>query len=230
MPRKARVLLPNYPHHIVQRGHNRNTVFVADEDYQYYLDNLCEWKEKLGIKLFAWCLMTNHIHLLVEPGNDARDLSELMKRLAGRQTAYVNKLEKRSGSLWEGRFKISPVQRDEYLLACCRYIELNPVRAKMVEHPRHYIWSSYNERMGIKDAHMLDLDCMYLGLAATKSLRIERYNNYISEAISAHEMVFLKQAYSRNQLTGNARFIDEVERRIGLRIEARGRGKPKRYN
>lgn len=147
MPRKARILIPNYPHHIVQRGHNRNVVFVADEDYQFYLGNLKEWKTKLGIKLYAWCLMTNHIHLIVEPGEDTSSVSELMKRLAGRQTAYVNKLEKRTGSLWEGRFKASPIQRDNYLLACCRYVEINPVRANMVSGPRQYKWSSYRERV-----------------------------------------------------------------------------------
>jgi len=96
--RKARVLVANYPHHIVQRGHNRKAVFVADEDYQFYLENLLEWKQKFDIKLYAWCLMTNHIHLIVEPGENAETISELMKRLSGRQTAYVNKLEKRTGS------------------------------------------------------------------------------------------------------------------------------------
>ncbi len=84
--------------------------------------------------------MTNHIHLIVEPGSDASTVSELMKRLAGRQAAFVNKQEGRSGALWEGRFKASPIQRDNYLLACCRYIEMNPVRANMVIGPGQYRW------------------------------------------------------------------------------------------
>jgi len=147
MPRKARILVPNCPHHVVQRGHNKNVVFVEDEDYRYYLRNLQEWKENLGIKIYAWCLMTNHIHVIVEPGDDARAVSEMMKRVNGRQAAYVNKLEGRSGALWEGRYKASPIQRDEYLLSCCRYVELNPVRAGMVVQPESYQWSSYSERM-----------------------------------------------------------------------------------
>jgi putative transposase len=93
MPRKARILVPNYPHHIVQRGHNRKAVFVGDEDYQYYLENLREWKETFDIKLYGWCLMTNHIHLIVERNNNAMDISILMKHINGRQSAYVNKLE-----------------------------------------------------------------------------------------------------------------------------------------
>jgi len=95
MPRKARVLVPNCPHHIVQRGHNRKAVFLSDEDYQYYLENLKEWKKELGVKLYAWCLMTNHIHIIAEPPNDAMRLSTLMKRVNGRQSAYVNKLEEK---------------------------------------------------------------------------------------------------------------------------------------
>jgi putative transposase len=106
-----------YPHHIIQRGHNRQVVFASDEDYQYYLDNLCEWKEKLGCKVYAYCLMTNHVHLIVDPGEDGGNLARMMKRVAGRQTRYLNKLEKRTGSLWEGRFKSSTISADEYLLA-----------------------------------------------------------------------------------------------------------------
>ena len=93
MPRKARILVPNCPHHVVQRGHNRKAVFVADTDYGYYLENLKEFKEIFDIRVYAWCLMTNHVHLILEPGNDEKTISLLMKRLAGRQSALVNKLE-----------------------------------------------------------------------------------------------------------------------------------------
>ena len=91
MPRTGRVVLPGYPHHIVQRGHNRQIVFAEQHDYQYYLDTLRTWKEHYGVKLYAYCLMTNHIHLLLEPSRDPLALGKLMKRLAGRQTRYVNK-------------------------------------------------------------------------------------------------------------------------------------------
>ena len=164
MPRKARVLVAGCPHHIVQRGHNRNAVFVADEDYQFYLENLREWKEALAIKLYGWCLMTNHIHLIVEPTGKPESLSLLMKRLSGRQAAYTNKLEGRCGSLWQGRFKASPIQKDKYLLACVRYVELNPVRANMVAVAEDYCWSSYRERAGLKNWKLLDKDVCYLGL------------------------------------------------------------------
>ena len=120
MPRKARVIVAGMLHHIVQRGHNRKAVFVEPDDYRYYLENLQEWKLALGIKVYSFCLMTNHVQLMVEPPEDCATVSRLMKQLAARQTRRVNKLEGRSGSMWESRYKISPVQRERYLLQCCR--------------------------------------------------------------------------------------------------------------
>ncbi len=226
MPRKARVLMPRCPHHIVQRGHNRNAVFLADQDYRFYLENLREWKTELGIKLYAWCLMTNHIHIVAEPGADAAVLSQLMKRINGRQAAYVNKLEGRSGALWEGRYKASPIQRDEYLLRCCRYVELNPVRAGMVSSPAAYPWSSYRERIFGQGGSMLDEDTCYIGLGKTDEQRKRCYRAFVENGVPESEKRFFGESVSRNQLTGNRRFIDEVERRLGLRVERRGRGRP----
>ncbi|MBF0566654.1 MAG: transposase [Nitrospirae bacterium] len=138
MPKTARTVILNYPHHLIQRGHNRQVVFADDSDYMYYLENLRDWKEKLRCKVYAFCLMTNHVHLIVEPTDKAENMSLLIKRVAGRQTRYVNKLEGRYGTLWEGRYKSSSVDRDEYLMACYRYVELNPVRAGLVPVPQDY--------------------------------------------------------------------------------------------
>ena len=101
MPRTSRVVLPNYPHHIIQRGHNKQVVFAATEDYEYYFHNLKEWKKKLGCRIYAYCLMTNHIHLIIDPGDNADNLALFMKRIAGRQTRYINRIEGRRGTLWE---------------------------------------------------------------------------------------------------------------------------------
>jgi len=146
MPRIGRVVAPNMPHHVVQRGHNRNVVFVDDGDYSYYLDTLGNWSRQLQVKVYAWCLMTNRVHLLLDPGDDVKSIGLLMKRLAGRQPRFVNKQENRTGSLWDGRDKMSIVESDEYFLQCCRYIELNPVKAKMVKRPADYRWSSYRKK------------------------------------------------------------------------------------
>jgi putative transposase len=137
----ARLVLPNYPHHVVQRGHNKQVVFVDASDFEHYLTNLRELKQALAVKVYAFCLMTNHVHLLLDPGDDPMALAKLMKVLAARTTRYRNRLEGRTGTLWESRYRSSIVQNDTYLLACTRYIELNPIRARMVAHPRDYPWA-----------------------------------------------------------------------------------------
>jgi putative transposase len=226
MPRSARVVIANQPHHIVQRGHNRQTVFAHADDYRFYLSTLKEWKENLRCKVYAYCLMTNHVHLVIEPCGKAENLGLLMKRVAGRYTRYINKKEGRTGTVWEGRYKSSPVDTGEYLLACCRYVEMNPVRAGAVLRPDAYRWSSYGAKAGIAEDAWLDLDGFYLGLGRSATKRQERYRQWMAEAVSDEEAELIRQAARRNQLTGGNRFIDEIEKKMGTRIELRGRGRP----
>lgn len=228
MPRKARIVLANCPHHVVQRGHNRAIVFVEDSDFLYYLENLSEWKNRLGCRIYSYCLMTNHIHLVIDPGDKTENLGLLMKRVAGRQTRRVNTLEGRSGSLWEGRYKSSPIETDPYLLACCRYVELNPVRARMVAAPEQYRWSSYRAKVGILDNVWLDTDPCYLALGDTNADRQQRYRKWVSSSIPGSELELIRQAVQRGQLTGGDRFTAEIETRIGRRIGSHGRGRPSR--
>ena len=222
MPRKARVIVPNCPHHIVQRGHNRRAVFVEDGDYYYYLNTLKEWKRELEVKVYAFCLMTNHVHLVVDLGGRPESISLLMKRLAGRQTRYVNKLEGRSGTLWEGRYKISPIETDGYLLQCCRYVELNPVKAKMVTSAEDYYWSSYATKIGVDRFDWVDLDPCYMALMRPA----ESYKAFVEESICPEEQEFLSEAVARSQVTGSSQFTDEIERRTGVRIQNRRPGRP----
>ena len=224
MPRTGRIVLPNVAHHIVQRGHNRQVVFAADDDFRYYLDTLKTWKGAYGIKVYGYCLMTNHVHLVLEPPDEVEVLSRLMKRLAGRQTRYVNRREDRSGTLWESRYKSSPIQTDEYLLACCRYVDLNPVRAGMVAAPQDYRWSSYRMKAGWDRPAWLDPDPCYVALGQTRQYRFGRYRRFVKNAIPKGEWALIHQAVNRNQLTGNHRFIDQVERITGRRIEPRNPG------
>ena len=125
--------------------------------------------------MFSYCLMTNHVHLVVQANDNVTAIPQLMKRLAGRQTRFVNALEKRSGSLWEGRYKISPIDTDAYLLACCRYVELNAVEAGMVDKPVQDEWSSYCARVGMSHCQWLDEPDTFLALAVSHQLRVEAY-------------------------------------------------------
>jgi putative transposase len=227
MPRNARIVIKGYPHHIIQRGHNRQAVFISDDDYLFYIENLREWKVNLACKVYAYCLMTNHVHLVVDPGEDEKNLAQLIKRVAGRQTRYVNKLEKRTGSLWEGRYKSSTIDTNEYLLACCRYVELNPVRAGIVMDPIDYRWSSYRRKTGKQTEDWLDFDPCYMDLAGNREERAERYKGWVKETIPEGEWELIRQSLQRGQLTGSARFVDEIEQKIKKRIEIRGQGRPR---
>ncbi|UVK98433.1 transposase [Pseudomonas sp. B21-048] len=227
MPRMARVVLPHYPHHVVQRGHNKQVVFAHPEDFERYLADLQELKTALGVKVYAFCLMTNHVHLLLAPGDNAAGLGQLMKSLAGRTTRYRNKLEGRSGTLWESRYKSSLVQTDTYLLACSRYIELNPVRAQMVEHAQDYPWSSLHFRHNEKiESRWLDEDPCFHKLGTTYPERLARYNAFVDQATQPSELRLIRDALQRGQLTGNSRFTDEIERITGVRVSQRARGRP----
>lgn len=228
MPRQSRLVLSNCPHHIIQRGHNRQVVFVGDDDYLYYLDNLREWKTELDCKVYAYCLMTNHVHLVVDPGSDPERLGLLMKRVAGRQTRYTNKMEKRSGSLWEGRYKSSPIEANEYLLTCCRYVELNPVRAGMVDDPAKYRWSSCPAKVDCSQKTWLDLDSFYLSLGTSAVERAEYYAAWLRASIPDSELKLIRDATQQGRLTAGEKFVREIADKIGHRLDLRKPGRPRK--
>lgn len=221
MPRGPRTLIAGYPHHVVQRGHNRQPVFSTERDRLYYLDNLAEQLELRDIALHAWCLMTNHVHLLLEPRVSGSDISALMRVLAARQTRRFNRIEIRTGTLWESRFKCSVVDSETWLWACCRYIETNPVRAGLVANAADYRWSSFRERMagiaGNSPAHKLTV----APLCDTAS-----YLAYVGDAMTADEAALIRTSLARNQCTGGQSFRSKVEARLGRHVSHRGPGRP----
>jgi putative transposase len=143
MPRQPRVVIAGQPHHIIQRGNNRQNIFNAPKDYYYFLNKLYETSIEYDCDIHAYVLMTNHTHLLVTPKTQ-ENLSKMMRKLGTCYANYFNHNYERTGSLLEGRYKSSTISDDAYFLICMRYIELNPVRAYMVKHPSDYEWSSYH--------------------------------------------------------------------------------------
>jgi putative transposase len=228
MSRQARIVLPNFPHHIIQRGHNKQPVFFTQEDYIYYLESLQEWRTRLNCKIYAFCLMTNHIHLIIDPGDTPENMALLMKHVAGRQTRYINTKHKNTGSLWEGRYKSSPIQSEEYLLACCRYIELNPVRAKMVTDPTHYLWSSCRTKLNLSTSFVFDQSPLYQSLGSNREIRSQCYRKWLYDAIPKGEYQFLRESIQRGQLTGNTTFRQQISKRLGKNMEHRGPGRPRK--
>lgn len=199
-------------------------MFARTRDTEFYLSMLAEWKSKLECKIYAFCLMTNHAHLVIDPGTRAENLGLLMKRLAGRYTRYLNTKSGRSGTCWNGRYKSSPIDSDSYLLACCRYVELNPVRASMVASPEEYGWSSYGDKTGRARFGWLDEDPCFRALGDTRLERQVRYRQWVRAAIPKGEWEFIRVAVQRGQLTGGKAFRSSVEQLTGRRVETRAPG------
>ena len=227
MARSPRITIPAYPHHIIQRGNNRVATFFADEDYSFFLKCLGQAKVKCRCRIYAYVLMTNHFHLLVEP-TEVGDLGRFMQSVGRRYVRYVNETYRRSGTLWEGRFKSAAVSRDEYLIACSRYIELNPVRAGLVAHPKDYRWSSYQRRALGRSDRLLDDDPWYAGLGTTEKERQEKYQQWIDSQIDEGEWAEIRQATQRGRLIGREPFQKQVEAMTGRRLVGEARGRPKK--
>ena len=226
MARSPRITIPAYPHHIIQRGNNRQATFFADDDYRFFLECLRQAKTKCPCRIYAYVLMTNHFHLLVEP-TEIGDLGRLMQSVGRRYVRYINANYRRSGTLWEGRFKSAAVSRDEYLIACSRYIELNPVRAGLVAHPRDYRWSSYQYRaLGITDPLLVDDPCSGLGTSAEE--RREKYRGWIESAVNEGEWNEIRQSTQRGRLIGRETFQKQIEAMTGRRLMGEARGRPKK--
>ena len=170
MPRRPRSDLTGFPLHLIQRGNNRLACFFSANDHVAYLHWLDRYARRLGVALHAWVLMSNHVHLLLTPPSPAQ-ASRLMQALGRRYVRYVNHTYRRSGTLWEGRFRACAVHAEDYLLSCMRYIELNPVRAGMVADPGDYRWSSYRQNgLGLADT-MLTEHPLYTDLGETSPSR-----------------------------------------------------------
>ncbi len=146
MPTGPRLLLENACYHIITRGNQRQRVFLDEEDYKAYLLRLKRYKKRYGFLLYGFCLMPNHLHLIGEP-KEPQNLARFMQGLSRSYTAYLNKKYRKVGHLWQDRFKSKVIVKDNYLLDCVHYIELNPVRANMVKATSDYKWSSYKERI-----------------------------------------------------------------------------------
>jgi len=226
MPRAARIVVAGYPHHLVHRGHNRDSVFLGDSDRWTYLDTLREFRQALEIRIYGYCLMTNHVHLIVDPGGDASALGRLMKRLAGRHTRRLNRLRSRTGTAWEGRYKSSLIDTDSYLLACSRYVDLNPVRAGVVSRPEDYAWSSFRALAGLTDCDWLDASPCYQALAETSKEQQQRYREFVGRGVEESELTVIRSAIQRNQLTGSEAFARQIGNRLDRKISTLAPGRP----
>lgn len=226
MPRHARLVVANVPLHIIQRGNNRNSCFFSEFDFMFYLDVLEASAEECDCQIHAYVLMTNHVHLLVSPGTVSAP-GKLMKMLGERYVQYVNKRYERAGTLWQGRYRSCLVGEDDYFRICQRYIELNPVRAGMVEHPAQYKWSShlsnaYGDGKGLITPHPL-----YRALGSDEHLRQQAYRDLFLDALAEQSIADLRKATNSNFTFGGLEFKKKMEEQLGCPAAARKPGRPR---
>lgn len=225
MPRRSRIVLPHVPMHVIQRGNNRSVCFVADEDYLFYLEHLEKIANKVGVVVHAYVLMTNHVHLLVTP-ESREGISSLMKRLGQRYVQYFNRMYKRSGTLWEWRFRSALVSEDAYFLGCQRYIELNPVRASMVDHPAEYRWSSYASNGQGQASSLIKAHALYMNLGRTDLERQAVYRELFRYQLDPGLVDEIRKATNGGVVLGSHRFADEVAILLGVRTKLGVSGRP----
>jgi putative transposase len=230
MARLPRYVIPGQPQHIIQRGNNRQLIFAADADYQFFRDALVAASKQHGLEIHAYVWMTNHIHLLATP-EFAHSISKVFQSVGRRYVQYFNNTHQRSGTLWEGRYRATVVDSERYLLAVMRYIELNPARAGMVAHPGDYRWSSYRyNALGEEgqNTNWIRPHGEYRRLGRTGEARRDAYRELFREALSSDDMRDIRECTHKGWALGSKRFREQIEALGHRRSASKGVGRPKK--
>ena len=227
MARLPRLTVPGYPHHVIQRGNNRQVIFASTQDYQYFLDLLGESAVKFEVDIHAYVLMGNHFHLLATPKTD-RALPQMMQAIGRRYVRYFNDKQGRSGTLWEGRYKSTLIQPERYLLACMVYIDLNPVRAGMVTEARAYAWSSHANYIGQRTDKLITSHPAYWSLGNTPFAREAAYEQLVRSGVDIEDQDRLTQSALRGWALGDPDFVDGLQKKTLRRVSKALVGRPRR--
>ena len=225
MARLPRLTLPGYPHHVIQRGNNRQAIFSSPADYQTLLDLLRINAERFGVAIHAWVLMTNHFHLLATP-QTADALPQMMQAVGRSYVRYFNDLQGRTGTLWEGRYKSTLIQTDRYLLACMAYIDLNPVRAGLVAQAGDYVWSSHGHYIGRKTDKLITPHPLYWELGNTPFAREAAYADLVRAGVSDQQRADLTQSVLSGWALGEGDFVADLQKKTARRVAKGSAGRP----
>ncbi|HSG11763.1 MAG TPA: transposase [Gammaproteobacteria bacterium] len=227
MARKPRFTRPGDTQHIIQRGIDRQACFYSTGDCQLYLHLLHEAAQRYGCHVHAYVLMTNHVHLLVTPQQPC-GISFMMQRLAQRYVRAINRIYQRTGTLWEGRYKACLVDTDRYLLTCMRYIELNPIRARMVAHPSDYAWSSYRYNgQGASDP-VVEPHPLYIQLGREQRSRRQAYRELYTAHIEPGQLHEIRHTVNQELVLGSGVFKQQVEAMRGRQTREKPKGRPRK--
>lgn len=227
MARLPRYFVDGQPQHLIQRGNNREPIFAGDDDYRYYLECLQEAVELHGCAIHAYVLMTNHVHLLVTPETE-HSLPKTLQSVGRRYVQYFNYTYGRTGTLWEGRYKATLIDSERYLMTCMRYIELNPVRAGMVDHPGSYPWSSYSYNANGNENPLITPHTQYRRLDRNTDARRSSYRHLFRAQLAKNDVDAIREATNKAWVLGNDRFREKIELLSGRRASQQSRGRPRK--
>jgi putative transposase len=227
MARLPRLTVPDYPHHIIQRGNNRQAIFAGQADYEALLDMLHEYARKEKVAIHAYVLMSNHMHLLATPQTQ-EGIPQMMQAVGRRYVRYFNQRQQRTGTLWEGRYRSTLIQAERYLMACMAYIDLNPVRAGMVVEPGQYEWSSHRHYIGVRQDRLLTPHPLYWELGNTPFAREAAYSEMVRAGISGAQQQALTDSALRGWALGEPDYVAELQRRTQRRVMPAKAGRPVR--
>lgn len=225
MARLPRYFAPNCPQHVILRGNNREPIFAADADYLKFVEGLRDAARAHGLTIHAYVCMTNHIHLLATPKAET-SLGKTMQSLGRKYVQYFNYTYRRSGTLWEGRYRATVVDAERYLLTCLRYIELNPVRAGVVGHLREHRWSSYRAHAEGSTDELVSPHALYMRLGATAGERQSAYRQLFRTQLAKADIGAIREATNKTWALGSDRFRAKIEALAGRRAAPLPRGRP----
>ena len=223
MARLPRFVIPGQPQHVIVRGINREAIFHTEEDYAFYLEKLQNACEKYACQLHAYVTMTNHVHLLLTPKYE-NSIGKVIQSVGRYYVQYFNYHYSRTGTLWEGRYKATLIDSENYLLTCMRYIELNPVRAHMVEHPAKYPWSSYRHNALGEPTANITPHRLYQRLAKTVEDRQKAYRGLFRSRIPEQTLEAIRESTNKAWVLGSNRFKCQVEKKLNRRVVPSQRG------
>ena len=225
MPRPDRLEPAGVALHVVQRGNNRAACFFREIDRRFYLKCLAEAAERRGCAVHAYALMTNHVHLLVTPVG-AGAVSVMMQDVGRRYVRVINEAHGRTGTLWEGRFRSNLIDSENYLFACHRYIELNPVRAGIAATPSDYPWSSHAYYARGRPDRVIREHPAYFTLGPTPEDRRNSFLSLFDDPVTGEELVRIRTALNKGWALGTEAFLDRMEATLGESVRPPRRGRP----
>lgn len=226
MARLPRLTVPGYPHHIIQRGNNRQAIFGSPADYELLLSLIDEHARKQQVAVHAYVLMSNHFHLLATP-ETAEGIPQMMQAVGRRYVRNFNLRQARTGTLWEGRYKSNLIQAERYLLACMVYMDLNPVRAGMVADPADYPWSSHAHYIGRRSDRLITPHPLYWELGNTPFARDQAYGDLVRAGVSDEQKRALTDSALRGWALGEMDYVTDLQRRTERRVSRAQPGRPR---